>query len=177
MYIGNYNFNWLCETSIKCIRKFPQAALKSPVWDSERPPGDLEKIAMHARWKQQSPSAWDGSWHFRPSSVFRPELAYPHSERRTDPEPLLPLGPRRPTPPAALSPSACPTRRGLAPRLSRPPPARRWPRWEKCFLVFFFRPKNTCFLVFFGQPVFFSAAGAFFFRGGRFIINITITLS
>jgi hypothetical protein len=51
------------------------------------------------------------------------------------------------------------------------------PRWEKCFLVFFFRPKNTCFLVFFGQPVFFSAAGAFFFRGGRFIINITITLT
>jgi len=45
------------------------------------------------------------------------------------------------------------------------------------FLVFFVRPKNTCFLVFLGQPVFFSAAGAFFFRGGRFIINITITLS
>jgi len=40
------------------------------------------------------------------------------------------------------------------------------------FLVFFVRPKNTCFLVFLGQPVFFFAAGAFFFRGGRFIINI-----
>jgi len=40
---------------------------------------------------------------------------------------------------------------------------RRGPRWEKCFLVFFVRPKNTCFLVFLGQPVFFSAAGAFFF--------------
>ena len=51
------------------------------------------------------------------------------------------------------------------------------PRWEICFLVFFVRPKNTCFLVFLGQLVFFSAAGAFFFRGGRFIINITITLS
>jgi len=32
--------------------------------------------------------------------------------------------------------------------------------------------------VFLGEPVFFSAAGDFFFRGGRFIkINITITLS
>jgi len=47
----------------------------------------------------------------------------------------------------------------------------------KMFFSVFFRPKNTCFLVFFGQPVFFSAAGAFFFRGVRFIINITITLT
>ena len=48
----------------------------------------------------------------------------------------------------------------------------------KMFLVFFFRPKNTCFFIsVFFQPVFFSATGAFFFRGGRFIINITITLT
>ena len=62
-------------------------------------------------------------------------------------------------------------------RLIRPRPMDCDPRWEKCFLVFFFRPQNTCFLVFFGQPVFFSAVGAFFFRGVRFIINITITLT
>jgi len=40
----------------------------------------------------------------------------------------------------------------------------------KMFFSVFFKPKNTCFFSVFCQPVFFSAAGAFFFRGGRFIL-------
>ena len=55
-------------------------------------------------------------------------------------------------------------------RLIRPRPMDCDPRWEKCFLVFFFRPQNTCFLVFFGQPVFFSAAGAFFSAAGALLL-------
>ena len=42
------------------------------------------------------------------------------------------------------------------------------PRWEKHFLVFFFRPKNTCFFsVFFGAVLFLTSRSVCLRRGGH----------